>query len=217
SAWPTFYTAAPPGEHGIYHPMQWDPAAMRLRRLSADWFYAEPFWYALAREGIPVVSLDVPMVLPGDMAGGVEVRNWSTQENTSPLDTSPPELGREVLRRFGAYPQGRDVPIAHSAAQTDALRRLLVRTVPQRTQLWLWLLQQREWRFGITVFAECHRGGHNLWPAPPVDGPGEALLEVYEAIDRSVGEMLAAVDLRHTTVVLFSAHGMRANSSQSHL
>ena len=34
SVWPTFYTATPPGEHGIHHLMQWDADAMRLRRIS---------------------------------------------------------------------------------------------------------------------------------------------------------------------------------------
>jgi len=62
SAWPTFYTGSLPGEHGLYHPMQWDAAGMRMRRLSADWIYAEPFWYALARQGVRVISADVPMV-----------------------------------------------------------------------------------------------------------------------------------------------------------
>lgn len=216
SAWPTFYTGTLPGEHGLYHPMQWDAAAMRMRRLAADWIYAEPFWYALGREGIPVVSVDVPMLLPATLPGGVEVRNWSTQENTGPLDASPPALAADVVRRFGSYPIGRDVPIEHSAARLDALRRTLVGTLPARTELTRWLLEQHPWRFAVTVFAECHRAGHNLWPETD-DGAGEALLEVYEAIDRAIGELLGAVDLRHTTVVLFAAHSMVPNTSQSHL
>jgi hypothetical protein len=31
SVWPTFYTGALPGDHGVYHPIQWDPAAIRAR------------------------------------------------------------------------------------------------------------------------------------------------------------------------------------------
>ena len=31
SVWPTFFTGKPPAEHGFYHHLQWDPAAMRLR------------------------------------------------------------------------------------------------------------------------------------------------------------------------------------------
>jgi predicted AlkP superfamily phosphohydrolase/phosphomutase len=217
SAWPTFYTGSLPGQHGLYHPMQWDPAGMRMRRLSEDWIYAEPFWYALARRGVPVTSADVPMVLPGDMPNGIEVRNWNTQENTGPLNTSPPALARKIAGRFGSYPQGRDTPIARSPARLEALRRRVVRVVSLRTRLWLWLLKQSDWRFAITVFGESHRASHNLWPDESVDGAGEALREVYEEIDQSIGEILANVDLDNTAVVLFSAHSMGPNTSQSHL
>jgi predicted AlkP superfamily phosphohydrolase/phosphomutase len=217
SAWPTFYTGSLPGQHGLYHPMQWDPAGMCMRRLSEDWIYAEPFWYALARRGVPVISADVPMVLPGDMPNGIEVRNWNTQENTGPLNTSPPALARKIAARFGSYPQGRDTPIPRSPARLEALRRRVVRVVSLRTRLWLWLLKQSDWRFAITVFGESHRASHNFWPDASADGPGETLLEVYEAIDQSIGEMLAAVDLRDTAVLLFSAHSMGPNTSQSHL
>ncbi|HYL59324.1 MAG TPA: alkaline phosphatase family protein, partial [Candidatus Acidoferrales bacterium] len=43
SVWPTFYTGKLPGEHGVYHILQWDADSMQLRRLSEDWFYCEPF------------------------------------------------------------------------------------------------------------------------------------------------------------------------------
>jgi hypothetical protein len=156
------------------------------------------------------------MVLSGDMLNGMEVRNWNTQENTGPLNTSPPSLARAIADRFGTYPQGRDTPIPRSTARLEALRRRVVRVISLRTDLWHWLLQQTPWRFGINVFGESHRASHNFWPDSSVNG-AEALIEVYEAIDRSIGEMLAAVELRDTTVVLFSAHSMTANTSQSHL
>ena len=64
SVWPTFYTGTPPGEHGYYYPMQWDPESMRLRRASDEWLYREPFWYELARRGLPVTAFDVQMAFP---------------------------------------------------------------------------------------------------------------------------------------------------------
>ena len=51
SVWPTFATATNPGDHGMYHHLQWDAAAMRMRRITPDRFDFEPFWYAMAREG----------------------------------------------------------------------------------------------------------------------------------------------------------------------
>src|SRR4029453_7538010 len=76
SVWPTFYTGTPPGEHGVYHHLQWDAEAMRLRRVNADWLYCEPFWYELERRGRRVVALDIPMSFPSRLSRGVEVINW---------------------------------------------------------------------------------------------------------------------------------------------
>ena len=67
SVWPTFATGTPPGEHGIYYPMQWDPDSMRLRRVTADWLYYEPFWYELARQGTKVTVLDAPFTMPSGL------------------------------------------------------------------------------------------------------------------------------------------------------
>ena len=69
SVWPTFYTGMHPGEHGVYHHLQWDPDRMQTRRVSADWLYQEPFWYKLARNGVRVTVADVPMMFPAASAG----------------------------------------------------------------------------------------------------------------------------------------------------
>src|SRR5882724_9088759 len=61
SVWPTFYAERPPGEHGIYHHLQWDSAQMQLRRVSEDWLYCEPFWYELEERGLRIIAVDVPM------------------------------------------------------------------------------------------------------------------------------------------------------------
>jgi predicted AlkP superfamily phosphohydrolase/phosphomutase len=40
SVWPCMYTGDPPGELGISQHLQWDPEAMRMRRITADWIAA---------------------------------------------------------------------------------------------------------------------------------------------------------------------------------
>ena len=54
SVWPTMYTGKSAGEHGISQHIQWDPSAMRMRRIASDWTYCEPFWYDIARAGLGV-------------------------------------------------------------------------------------------------------------------------------------------------------------------
>jgi predicted AlkP superfamily phosphohydrolase/phosphomutase len=80
-------------------------------------------------------------------------------------------------------------------------------------------METTEWDLFITVFAECHRGGHVLWPESgdrATGVPPHALLEVYRAVDQAVGHVRDGVDPKSTTVVVFSVHGMRANYTQEH-
>jgi len=215
SVWPTFYTATLPGEHGYYFPMQWNANAMRLRRVSGDWLYSEPFWYEFARKGIPFTALDVQTAFPGHIARGVEIINWGSQSFEA-LYCNRPELARDILRGFGRHPMGPDIPVRKTRARLEVIRKDLLAGAKLKGELSRWLMAQTEWRLFITVFTECHRGGHYFWPDEDVpDTPG-ALLEIYQAVDREIGAFLSAVDLNKTTVIVFSLHGMGPNDSQAH-
>lgn len=215
SIWPSFTTGAPAGEHGVYYPLQWSPAEMRLRRLAADQVGREPFWLDLARHGVRTVAVDVPFRMRGVAPNGIEVSSWGTQECLAPLHASRPGLVREIRARFGRHPMGRDVPSPLSTARLRRATRDLVDGVRQKARLLRWLLERDHWDLAVTVFAETHRGGHLLWP----DGdrvPDDALLDVYRAIDAAIGELLSAIDRDTTTIAVFSLHGMRASATQEH-
>jgi predicted AlkP superfamily phosphohydrolase/phosphomutase len=219
SVWPTFYTATPPGEHGIHHLMQWDADAMRLRRVSAAWFDCEPFWRELERRGLRVIALDVPMTFPPKECAGVEVSSWGAHDQISLFTAYPRELGAEIMKRFGAHPMGIEVPVEKSLGERMRVRKNLVSGIAIKSELTRWLLTSRPWDFFIGVFGESHRGGHILWPdGPDTESsiPASALLDVYRALDDALGNVLAAINLENTTVIIFALHGMGANLSQEH-
>ena len=218
SVWPTFYTGTMPGSHGVYHPIQWDPAAMRTRRVREDWLYCEPFWCELERQGESVVAFDVPFTFPSRLRRGIEVVSWGTHEHLGPFSCNRPELGRELRRRFGTHPMGHDTPVPRSRRHTETIPRRLARGARSKGRIARWLMEQIDWSLFVVVFGETHRGGHQLWPAPGYEafaGPSGALLEVYRAVDAEVGHVLDGVD-EATTVVVFSLHGMERNRSQGH-
>jgi predicted AlkP superfamily phosphohydrolase/phosphomutase len=215
SVWPTFYTGTLPGAHGIYHHLQWDAQAMRIRRVSADWLYAEPFWYDLERRGLAVAAIDVPMTFPSRLSRGTEIINWGSHDELGPFGTRPGSLGGEVRRRFGRHPMGSEIPVRKTGEQLEEIRRNLVAGAQRKGELSRWTLRQAPWDFFLTVFGETHRGGHLLWPESEQEGE-DALLDVYRAVDRSVGELLDALAERFATIVLFAVHGMGRNSSQDH-
>lgn len=219
SVWPSFYTSSPPGEHGFHHIIQWDREAMRLRRVTADWLYTEPFWRGLDHRGLRTIAIDVPMTFPASRGAGIEISGWGAHDQIGAFAAWPRELKVEIKRRFGKHPMGIEIPVDKSLGERMRARSKLVAGVRLKAELVRWLLTTRDWDFFITVFGESHRGGHILWP----DGdegdstiPPSALLDVYLALDGALGNMLAAIDLNRTTVVLFALHGMGSNLSQEH-
>jgi predicted AlkP superfamily phosphohydrolase/phosphomutase len=218
ATWPTLYTGTPPGVHGFYYPMQWDPQSMRLRHVR-DWFYCEPFWYELDRRGHRVIAVDVPMTWPSRLRHGMEITDWGAHDSLSDFTARPSHLEREVRRRFGKHPIGREIPVQKSYDQLARARDTLVAGVRQKARLTRSLLTEHPWDFFITVFGETHRAGHFFWPSASTEGrshPAGALLDVYRAVDTAIGELLEAVDVDNTTVMIFSGHGMGPNASQEH-
>jgi predicted AlkP superfamily phosphohydrolase/phosphomutase len=217
SVWPTFYSGSPPGEHGVYHHLQWDSDAMQLRRVAENWLYVEPFWYALERRGLRVATIDVPMSFPSRLGLGAEVINWGSHDELGPFRANPRHLASEIRQRFGRHPMGSEIPVRKTPAQLDKIRRNLIAGASLKSALSRWMLAQADWDFFLTVFGETHRGGHILWPEDGPQGPGseDALLDVYRAVDRSIGELLGALP-KAVTVILFSLHGMGRNTSQDH-
>ncbi len=220
SVWPTFYTARSPGEHGVYHIVQWDPDAMHLRRVNSELLACEPFWRKLDRRGLKVTACDVPFSLAGATAHGIEVAGWGAHDQIDRFAAFPREVGVELQRRFGDHPMGIEVPVDKTLRQRMRIKDRLVQGVKLKSKLMRWMLRIRESDLFIGVFGESHRGGHILWPDGP-DGestiPLSALLDVYRALDTALGEVLAVLDLNRTAVMVFAVHGMGENSSQEHL
>jgi predicted AlkP superfamily phosphohydrolase/phosphomutase len=219
SVWPTFYTASNPQDHGIHHHIQWDPQLMRMRRVTTDWLPAEPFYAKLERNGLGVTALDVPVSLRTHLQRGIEVTNFGVHDPFSKPESNQRNLARDILQRFGTHPMGYEIPVDKSERELRRIRDDLLAGAKLKGEVSRWLLGARECDFFITVFAECHRAGHVLWPeglpsqALP---PQAAALDVYREVDGAVGFVLDAIDLSQTTVMLFSLHGMGVNDSKNY-
>jgi len=220
SVWPSFYTKSLPADHGIFFPMQFDPKTMHMYRLTPQSLPCDPFWNGLARNGIPVSLLDIPMMFPEEGVDNLTEVNWNTQENFNEFHTSAPELAREIKRRFGPSPLGFDIPADKTCHQLSKMRDDLIASIRKRGALARWQMENTPWQLFIAGFSEIHRGGHNLAPDPDAhisaNIPDNALREIYQAADDAVGTMLAGLDMDNTTVIVFAVHGMGPNNSQAH-
>jgi len=215
SVWPSFFTGKDTGEHGFYNIMAWDPAAMRLRRVTPNWLPLRPFWRDLSRQGLRVITLDVPMTYPPREGSSIEITGWGTHQTLSSCSIYPRSLAFEVSSRFGEDSLGSDVPLARDRQERIRVRDRLITSIVRKTRLANWLMRTRDWDFFLLVFGEAHRGGHILWPSGEELDPSW-LLEVYRELDRTLGELLSSGPLRYATVMVFALHGMGPNYSQDH-
>jgi len=220
SPWPTFYTGQPPSHHGIYHDYQWRHEAMGYARPSSQWLTAKPFWRMLPAD-IRVVAYDVPMTLGCADGRGIEISGWASHDSLAPPASHPGDLLAEVRRQFGEWPISPEAYGPQSIEELLWLRQHLLDNVGRSCEVALWLLQ-RPFDFAIVVFSARHRGGHRLWDRSSIEGPvpeaqgrvfDGSLRELYIACDQAIGRLLAAVP-DGTTVIVFSLHGMMANSAR---
>ncbi|MEM7251550.1 MAG: alkaline phosphatase family protein [Pseudomonadota bacterium] len=219
SVWPTFYTGTLPGEHGIYHHIQWHPESNRMRRVAEDWLYCEPFWYELARAGQRVCVFDVPMTFPTRLESGLEIINWGSHDQLGAYHANDKRAQQALRREFGLHPMGPEIPVNKTAQQLQLIQRNLIEGTEVKSRMTRHLMSQGPWDLFLMVFGECHRGGHILWRDPQTEDPmlpPDALVSVYEAVDAALGEILADIDLDRDRVILFSLHGMQTNYSQEH-
>lgn len=222
SVWPTFASGADPGAHGHYFPFQWNPHKMRFEStLVADLeaqVQFEPFWRRMAREGVNTIVLDAGVLLDPTGSPALEVVNWSAQSSGRTV-ASDPETLKELQRRFGRRPIGKEVPVPKTLGQSRQIRDQMIEALRRKTDAVLWLMQRPDWRLFIAGFYEVHRAGHNLLAVEGDFGSetdADALLDVYKAQDREIGRLIDAAKDGRTTVALFSLHGMAPNRAQDH-
>lgn len=231
SVWPSFLTGLPPGEHGAYHYIQWRPQQMRMRRWNPEWIDLTPFWRPLSEAGPRVIALDVPCAEPPSRLNGIEISNWAALPQVYAPYVYPAPLKHWLAQRFGRslrrmsrrlsdemyVPQSLDRLMALTDLYVDATRRMADVAVA--------LMESESWNLFISVLSGAHRGGHELWDSSGVsDGDGplverklrEALRRTYVACDEAVRRHVEAAG-DDATVLVFTLHGMSANTSRSDL
>jgi hypothetical protein len=204
---------------------QWDPRAYEFNEASIfDWLQA-PVFYALGEQR-RVIAFDLTApVVPG--VNGLQIVGWASELNESFPASDPPQLLDELLQRHGPDPKLSDAAavtnrlsdregISHVLPSVYDTQRLAdyaqgqLQSVRRRTAACLDVMARIDWDFFIATYSESHTAGHLLWhlsqphPLGVLGREGvDPLLAVHQAIDESIGELLAqAADTDH--VVLFT-------------
>jgi predicted AlkP superfamily phosphohydrolase/phosphomutase len=197
---------------------------MTLARPAADWVPARPFWRALGTAGVRALAVDVPMTLSVEPFDGVEIAGWASHDQLAPPASHPAAELAAARRSFGRSPLGDEVFGPQAPAALLALRDELITATGATAEVAERLLRREPWDLALVVLGATHRGGHKLWDLSGVRGEAgphaaelrDALRRVYVACDDATRRLVEAAGPDAATVV-FSVHGMGANTSRADL
>ena len=212
AAWVTFQTGVNPGRHGAFDWLTRERGSYRLRPISSEMIPQETLWEFISRQGGRVGVLGVPVTYPPRPVRGFLISGLLTPEGGR--CSHPEGLAAELEAQVGRFPfmpehwRGR----RHSREWLAGLRR----GIEQRKRIAKYLLRRWEGEldFFMLHFMETDSVQHQMWhlidgePRPRYRVPfkGDPILEVYQAVDTALGELLEELP-EETTVFVISDHG----------
>jgi len=217
TVWASIYTGTNPAKFEKYYYVQYDPATKWLKHVPDDAIHQTPFWEYLSDAGQCVGVVDAPKFPMSPSLNGFQVTNWGAHATKTARRSNPPNLLAEVEARFGRHPVGDCDAVDPNPASLKNLRRRVLEGVKVHGEMFRWLMRDRRWDVFFASFSEPHCAGHHFYHYVDPDHPryttedqhglADSLEQVYRAVDREIGEMLAAAGEGVRTMV-FAGHGM---------
>jgi predicted AlkP superfamily phosphohydrolase/phosphomutase len=217
-AWTLVMTGCESRMTGYWSRWKFDPRTYELRDTGAYDFTEYPPFFALG-PGYRCAIFDVPQARISERVSGIQVQAWGARSARTTSCSEPPELLPELVRAHGRHPAfDRDHASHWNPVAVAWLNRALLRGIARRGAICRDLLRRERWDLFFTVFGETHSAGHFFWHLSQDHPLGrrrlaadtDPLLQVFQAVDREIGAILAACP--GADVLVFSPEGMAANS-----
>lgn len=210
-AWASFMTGKNPGKHGIFEFVQHKPKSYDLHYVNGGCVQGKKLWEILSHAGKRVCVINVPFTYPPDPVNGCLVAGLDAPGPRSDF-CYPPDLLAELTDKFGPY-QLRRHPYK---ARPETYLKEILEQFDYILRVAKYLKAKETWDLFVVVFEATDLVQHFYWHyafpeefgiQPPENRAlGEAMLNVYQAIDRGLGELLELCDTDETVMVM-SDHG----------
>ncbi len=215
-AWTSFMTGKNPGKHRIFHFMEAQPGTYSLRYLNASSRRAKTIWRILSDAGYTVGTMNIPFTYPPEHLNGFQISGMDTPSEKSAF-VYPPELRGELEGLLGRF----SLDLRYLGYMTtDPRREEVLADMERLDQQWLKasliLMEKHPADVMMFTFMSIDTVQHYFWQYmdsthhyyDPVAAKrfGDAVLRVYQRLDRAVGEIMAKVS-GDASVFVVSDHG----------
>jgi predicted AlkP superfamily phosphohydrolase/phosphomutase len=220
-AWSSFMTGKNPGKHGIYDFFRTPLGTYDLEFVNAEQRRGgATFWEILSDAGRQVVSIAIPGTFPPDPVNGVMISGFDFpgEGPGSHVDARgmyPPQLFEELRGAVGLYPIDPPILKEMDRGRYDVALERVLETARQQGAFARYLLTHKPWDCFMMVFGESDTASHYFWQYCDRNSPfftrhpeglQDALLQVYQELDRQTGELIALAPA-DTAVIVMSDHG----------
>ena len=220
--WRSLLSGVSRARHGCYYFRQLVPGTYDLRLFDPRKAAAAPFWAHLHGEQARRIAVIDPPESP-IVSGleGLQLLDWATRwlpQHSVEAVGEPRELLDIAGRVFGPQISISDYSPRLDPVEDGALHRLLLERVEKKGRLVRHLLERGPVDLLVAGFYEGHDAAHRFWDygagsrLGAIPGAGElggAIRDVYQAIDRQVGAILAALP-DTANVFVISCYGMES-------
>jgi predicted AlkP superfamily phosphohydrolase/phosphomutase len=224
SAWTSILTGLNPGRHGLYVFNDRDFATGKQVFFKGGDRQGELISGHLARHRMTSGFLNVPMTYPAECLEGGYMISGLDAPSLNANAFCPLALREELLSHFPDYYfTPKNIGDLMSAGRLGDAIAAWHQAIDTQTKAAQYLIERYPTDFFMTVYTASDWGGHNLWkyfdPAHPeyhADSPHrDALLSIYQALDRSVEQLLKFAG-SETQVYVISDHGMGLHTGASY-
>jgi predicted AlkP superfamily phosphohydrolase/phosphomutase len=211
--WTTFVTGCTPEQTGHWSRLTFSPDSYAVGESSAYGFSKHQPFYALG-DDYRVAILKTPQAPIAEGVSGVQV---------SRRRSLPTDLVGELTQKYGKIREYKEYGCWWDRGNLTFLHKATQEGIARHTAMCKDLLHRESWDLFVTVIDEPHYASHDFWYLSQPDHPlhayrskdiffSDPLMDVYEAADRSLGEILAEVP-EDAHVLVFSIDGMGWNTT----
>jgi predicted AlkP superfamily phosphohydrolase/phosphomutase len=215
-AWTSFMTGKNPGKHGIFNFIEAEPAGYGMRFSNAGSRRATTVWQLLSSAGYRVGTINVPFTYPPEQLQGYQISGMDTPSEKSAF-IHPPELRPELEGALGAF----RLELRYlGAMNTKDKYQKTLEEMEARDHQWtkaaLYLLEKYPVDVMMLTYMSIDTVQHHFWQymdpthflynAQDAENFGNAVLSVYERLDRALGELTSKLP-EGTMIFVVSDHG----------